>query len=90
MDKTNLIENKKLKTQLLRHKQDTLPTFFDDMEKQLRKKQCNDIYQGTVSKPVGIGISTCYPVLRQLTRLVLLDSIVIFLLIFGPKSRNWI
>ena len=65
-----------------------LPTFFDTMEKQLYKKQYNDIYQETVGKPIGMGISTCYRVLRQLTRLVLLDSIVIFSLIFGPQVRK--
>ena len=36
-----------------------------------------------------MGISTCYRVLRQLTRLVLLGSIVIFSLIFGPQITKF-
>ena len=50
-----------------------------------RKTQYNDIYQETVDEQVGIGILTCYRVLRQLTRLVLLGSIAIFSLIFAPQ-----
>ena len=48
----------------------------------------NDIYQETVVQQVGTGILTCYrvfDVLPRLTRLVLLASIVIFSLIFGPQ-----
>ena len=50
-----------------------------------RKRQYNDIYQETVVEPAGIGISTCYRVLRQLTQLVLLGNIVIFSLNFSPQ-----
>ena len=53
-----------------------------------RKRQFNDIYQETAGELVGMGILTCYRVLRQLTRLVLLGSIVIFSLMFGPQVKK--
>ena len=50
-----------------------------------RRRQYDNIYQETVVEPAGMGISTCYRVMHQLTRLVLLGNIVIFSLIFGPQ-----
>ena len=79
----------KLKTQLLRHKQGTLSTFFDILKNCFRKRQYNDIYQETVVKQVGMVYFDVLTSLASINALCPLGRIVIFSLIFAPQVTKF-